>query len=123
MYLVRSKRISRRVETYTSVVTTSWVVLGGGEEAGTLVVATWEGVEAGELAGGEEAGELPDGSGAAELASGVVTGAGDPDDGGGGKGALVLLCTGATHLVQMVLVLVTKTVETCVSTWTEVVPA
>ena len=80
---------------YISVVTTSWVAPGVGVTGDSGVVADTEGLSLGED--------------------------GDAGEVAGGDGTSVLI--GATHLVQMVLVLVTRTVETVGMISTEVLPA
>ncbi len=76
------------------------------------MVPTWEGGGGAGDPGGGGAGD-PEGGGGAGVPGGGG-GAEDPEFFGGGGAALVWLWTGAIHLVQMVLVLVTRTVDTCV---------
>jgi len=95
--------------------------------AGT-VLPTWEGaVEAGaEVAGGAGALDVAGadgtgGAGAELLPTWDGTGKIDGTWDSGGAGTELVFCDGATHRVQMVLVLVIKTVEMLVVISTEVV--
>ena len=69
-----------------------------GEAGGALVVATWDSLD-GDVAGGAGAGAL--------LVEAVGAGAGGDD-----AGVLLWVFGGATHLVQIVTMLVETTVET-----------